>query len=250
MSPTNTNGTNGVWPSAGSGAATVATVAPEPMPKRLVASVGFLLDATRRRRSGRIALWMVVVALATSGLWLLSYPFFTDLWAHRIQGGLEKQFTALTVTEPSGFREAPIGTALTRLRIPKLGVNVIVVEGTSGNALRAGAGHYKGTALPGDPTGNVAIAGHRTGFGQPFRHLERLRRGDEILLATPFGTFVYEVVGPFDGHGNPWIVVPTDLSVTSPTAEPSLTLTTCDPPHSTKNRLIVRARLVGTQRRG
>lgn len=237
------------WPLAGAGSRPVTVTRREPAPMRALAAVGFLLDAARRRRSGRMALWSLVVGLAAAGVFLLSYPLITDLWAHRIQGGLEKQFKELTAAgvPGSGYVAKPAeGRALTRLRIPKLGVNVIVVEGVSGNALRAGAGHYPDTALPGDPTGNAAIAGHRTGFGQPFRHLERLREGDRIELITPFGTFVYRVVGPFDGHKNPWVTKPTDLTVIGPTPEPSLTLTTCDPPHTSKNRLIVRARLVAS----
>ena len=86
---------------------------------------------------------------------------------------------------------------------------------------------------------------HRTGFGEPFRHLEKLTKGDEVSLQTPFGTFLYKVIGPFDGHGNPWITGPEDWGVVGPTPTASLTLTTCDPPHTSLNRLIVRLVLVG-----
>lgn len=212
-------------------------------PRRLFASAGFLLDAARRRKGGRIALWGLVVALALGGIGLLTYPFITHWWAKRIQGRLETQFGTPGSVQAYKAHSIPVGGALTRIKIPKLGVDVIVVEGVTGNALRAGAGHYPDTPLPGE-LGNVAIAGHRTGFGQPFRHVERLREGDEIILETPVGTFRYEVVGPFDGHRNPWITRPDAWEVLDRTPYAALTLTTCDPPNTSKNRLIVRARLV------
>lgn len=248
------NGSNGngshageAWPTAGVGARPTTVTRREGAPKRAVASIGFLLDASRRRRSGRMALWAVVVALALSGVGLLTYPFVTDIWANNIQGGLNDQFAKISpeqARQAFTSRSVTVGSALTKLKIPKLGVNVIVVEGITGNALRAGAGHYPSSELPGSVTGNVAIAGHRTGFGEPFRHLDRLTAGDRIELATPFGSFLYEVLPPFDGHANPWITGPDDWTVVGATPYPALTLTTCDPPHTSKNRLIVRARLV------
>jgi sortase A len=211
--------------------------------RRVLGSAGFLFDAARRRKGGRIFLWTLVVGLAIGGVVLLTYPMLTDFWAHRRQSGLAKQFTAPSQIQAYRDRRIPVGGALTRLRIPKLGVNVIVVEGISGNALRAGAGHYPDTPLPGE-LGNVAIAGHRTGFGEPFRHLERMRKGDRIILETPIGRYVYEVTGPFDGHANPWITGPKDWTVLTSGIGAELTLTTCDPPHTSKNRMIVRAALV------
>jgi sortase A len=221
----------------------------EALPKRIAATIAFLADASRRRRSGRMALWLVVLALAVAGVGMLTYPFYTHYYAHKQQGKLTKEFEAIkgpAAIDAYKKRQLKIGDPLTRIIIPKLKLNVIVVEGISGNALRAGAGHYETTSLPGD-FGNVAIAGHRTGFGEPFRHLERLRAGDQIVLVTPIGRYTYQVTEPFDGHANPWITLPTDLSVIQPTADPSLTLTTCDPPHTSLNRLIVRAKLVKSE---
>jgi len=231
------------WPASGVGSRPVATVRKEPAPKRAFASLGFLLDASRRRKTGRFALWFLVIALALGGIGLLSYPLVTDVWAHRIQHRLDQGFASPQAKQL--FLHPTDGSPLTRLVIPKLHVDIIVVEGISGNALRAGAGHYPGTALPGASSGNIAIAGHRTGFGEPFRHLEKLTKGDQVTLQTPFGTYVYQVVGGFDAHGNPWITSPDDWSVIGPTPTASLTLTTCDPPHTSLNRLIVRLVLVG-----
>jgi len=239
------------WPLRGVGSVSIKeTKQTEVAPKRVLSSIGFVLDATRRRRSGRLVLWFLVIAMTLGGLGLLLYPVATDIWADRIQNRLEGEFADRAASPDdarAAFRADEIGPgeALTRLKIPRLGVNVIVVEGISGNALRAGAGHYPGTPLPCEG-GNVAIAGHRTGFGEPFRHLERLKAGDEITLQTPFGTCTYRVLPPFDGHPNPWVTHAKDWTVVSNTPEASLTLTTCDPPGTSKDRLIVRAQLVGS----
>jgi sortase A len=238
------------WPDAGVGGMAAVPARRENPAKRVFGAVGFVLDAIRRRRSGRIVAWFLVIALFLAGIGLLVYPFATDIWAGRIQGGLEQQFgEGATQVQAYRSRSVAVGDALTKIRVPALGgtigtKGVIVVEGTTGNALRAGAGHYEQTALPGDPTGNVAIAGHRTGFGEPFRNLHLLKQGDRIELATPIGHYAYEVIGPFDGHPNPWITSADDWSVVTLTPEPMLTLTTCDPPGTSKNRLIVRAQLV------
>lgn len=158
---------------------------------------------------------------------------------------------------PSGTTPRVIGTAtpLPRsidpgeghwvgvLSIPAIKLQQVVVNGTTVNDLRLGPGHYLGTPLPGE-TGNVAIAGHRTTWGQPFRNLDHLKRGDQIVIATPRADVLYRVE---------WlrIVAPTDLSVIGPTGTNSLTLTTCHPAYSAAQRLVVRAELaaVGQARR-
>lgn len=249
--------TDAPWPQrapAGQPLTPGAEPAPEGRVRRGLGSVAFLLDAVRRRRGGRIALWSIVVALGLGGTWLVAYPFITNFWAERIQNNLEQDFAAMEAdVDPSaqGFtadNRPGEGKALTRLRIPKLNVNVIVVEGTSGNALRAGAGHFEDTPLPGE-AGNVAIAGHRTGYGEPFRHVDKLTAGDQIILETPFATHIYKVMPGFDGHPNPWVVPPTDVSVKMTTATPVVTLITCDPPGTSETRLIVRAQLVESKDR-
>lgn len=240
------------WPSEGTGFKPAGEAAPrkENAVKRFGATIGFLADASRRRPGGRRVLWVLVSLLAITGVGMMTYPFATQIWANQIQKDKQKQFASDELlnaykTDTVGAAVGE-GEALTRLQIPKLKVDVIVVEGVSGNALRAGAGHYPESALPGD-VGNVAIAGHRTGFGQPFRNLDQLKPGDTIIMTTPVGKYTYKVMAPFDGHGNPWITHPLDWTVIAPTPTPVLTLTTCDPPHTSKNRLIIRAELVDTQ---
>ena len=80
-----------------------------------------------------------------------------------------------------------------RIAIEDIELETLVVEGTSAAALRAGAGHYPSSPLPGE-VGNVAIAGHRTTYGRPFNRLDELDAGADIWLSTPVGDYRYEVV--------------------------------------------------------
>lgn len=131
------------------------------------------------------------------------------------------------------------GAALARIDIPKIGLDQVVVEGTTTADLRMGPGHYAGTALPGEP-GNVGIAGHRTTYGHPFYRLAELAPGDSIALAVPGFTWRYVVTGSA-------VVAPSDVAVIGPVGPGGwLTLTTCNPPYQATTRLIVRARLAGT----
>jgi sortase A len=123
------------------------------------------------------------------------------------------------------------------LQIPKIGLDVVVVEGTSESDLSLGPGLYPGAPLPGQ-VGNSAIAGHRTTFGAPFYSLSALGPGDAIYVTTLQGRFHFSVTASL-------VVSPSDDAVVAPTPFPELTLTTCDPPFSATYRLVVHARLVG-----
>ena len=83
-------------------------------------------------------------------------------------------------------RQATPGEPLGRIHIPRLDMNMVFVQGVSGDALNKGPGHYLPTALPGE-RGTVGIAGHRTTYLAPFRHIDELRHGDEIVLRMPYG---------------------------------------------------------------
>lgn len=129
-----------------------------------------------------------------------------------------------------------LGSPIARLRIPSIDVDMIVVEGTSLDELAKGPGHYRETPLPGQ-RGPVGIAGHRTGWGSPFIDLDRLGRGDRIIIELKDDQrFVYEVT-------NTRVVDPGDVWVLNgdprSDAEYSLTLTTCTPKYTSRNRLIV-----------
>jgi sortase A len=110
------------------------------------------------------------------------------------------------------------GQTLTRLVIPRINLEAIVVEGTESRQLIAGPGHLTDTPMPGD-TGNAVITAHRDTF---FRHIFELEKGDEITVQRDGRLFRYEVTGKK-------VVQPTDLSVLSPTPEAQLTLITCYP---------------------
>ena len=200
------------------------------------------LTAKGRRLIVRVVMGTAVV-LFLSGSAFVAYPFYTDYQARKQQQTLSVALKSDSIRRQFEGDRVPDASPLTRLVIPRLEVDTVVVEGISDDALDTGAGHYPDTPLPGEP-GNVAIAGHRNTFGKPFENLDRLRPGDQVILETPIGRHVYEMVQPFDRHGNPWVTDPDDTSVLTPTSESILTLTTCHPKGSAKQRLIARLKLV------
>jgi sortase A len=132
-------------------------------------------------------------------------------------------------------RRTPYGGAVGRLVVPRMGLDMVVVRGSGGAALRKGPGFYDRSPLPGVP-GTVAIAGHRTTFLAPFRHLDRLRRGDTITLRMPYATFTYRV----DEHR---VVQPDATWITHRTSYDRVVLSACHPLFSASHRLVVSARL-------
>jgi sortase A len=205
-----------------------------------------IVGALGRRRWLRRGLSFTSLTIGLVAIGVLGYPFYTNLYADRVQARLEREFASAdlaqdyttcreqgTASESCNIGE---GDSLTRIIIPAIDIDVVVVEGTSASALRAGAGHYASTPLPCEP-GNVAIAGHRTTYGRPFHNLDLLEPGDEITLETPVGACRYAVTETF-------IVQPDNVSVIAPTTDQRLTLTTCNPKGSARERLIVTAELV------
>jgi sortase A len=139
-------------------------------------------------------------------------------------------------------RSAGRGDAVGRIRIPKIKANFVVVNGTDTASLRKGPGIYDEVPFPGAP-GTTAIAGHRTTYLAPFRRIDRLARGDEIVLAMPYARLTYEVE-------KKRIVAPTELSVIKRVGFDRLVLSACHPLYSAAKRIVVFARLVGEQARG
>jgi sortase A len=131
------------------------------------------------------------------------------------------------------------GKPIGEIRIPVIGINQVVVEGTNTNDLRKGPGHYIGTPLPGEP-GNASLAGHRTTYGHPFYNLNAVKVGDPIVLTTVQGIFVYDMV-------KSQVVAPNDNHVLDNAFGDYLTLTTCNPRFSASSRLIVTAQLAHSQ---
>jgi sortase A len=139
---------------------------------------------------------------------------------------------------PSAPPAAPpkAGDGLGFIEAPTIGLRAAVVEGVGVRDLRKGPGHLPRSPLPGEQ-GNVVISGHRTTYGAPFSRLDELAAGDPIRLVTPRGTFEYTV-------SSKRTVAPTEVSVIAPTDDARLTLTTCHPRYSARQRLIVVASLV------
>ena len=187
------------------------------------------------------------LVLFLAGVVMFSYPVGTDVYSRVEQGQLREQFSSPEAQQAYRERRIEVGQGLTTLRIPKIGVEVLVVEGTTPAALRAGAGHYKETPLPGE-AGNVAIAGHRTTYGRPLNRMDELRPGDIVELETPLAVHTYRAVAAFDGHANPWVVSPSDYGVVAQEGVANgLTLTTCHPKGSARQRLVMRFELVSSE---
>ena len=208
-----------------------------------------LLGDALRRPGGRRGLSVLSLVLLVAGLGMFAYPNGTDAYSAIRQDRLKARFDNPAVAKAYKKREVPVGEGLTRLQLPKIGLDVLVVQGTTPDALRAGAGHYKDTPLPGE-AGNVGIAGHRTTYGRPFNRLDEMHAGDVAVLETPLGVYTYKAVGAFSGHANPWVVVPTDISVVDQDKKAhQLTLTTCNPKGSARQRLVMRFTLMKSQPR-
>ncbi len=127
------------------------------------------------------------------------------------------------------------GDAIGKIDIPRIGADYDIIQGTDELSLEKGPGHYPETALPGLGR-TVAIAGHRTTYLAPFRHVDALRPGDRILVRMPYGRFTYVV----QYHR---IVLPTALWVTRNVGYERLVLSACNPLYSAAQRIIIFARL-------
>ena len=157
---------------------------------------------------------------------------------------------ATTTSSPNGAVtiELPIieqGSPIGQISIPKIGSNWTFVQGTTKNDLHKGPGHYLATPYPGQ-VGNAAIAGHRTTNGAPFNRIDELSKGDVIKIATYWGDFTYEVydsciVSPQDT----WVADKPSNCAKKPSKEGAveLTLTSCHPKRSARQRYVVKARL-------
>jgi sortase A len=142
---------------------------------------------------------------------------------------------AARAAQPRARAGDPVG----RLRAEAIGLDEVVVQGTEAAMLRKGPGHYPDSPLPG-ARGTVAIAGHRTTYGAPFRDVDDLDRGERIELRMPYGRFTYRVE-------RTRIVAPTATWVTRRVSYDRLVLTACHPLYSAAQRIVVFARLERAQ---
>ena len=214
-----------------------------------------------RARPLRGVLRFVASVLITSGVLMLLDAALTVTWqepvsallANRAQDRLgdeldeaARRFGPPSRSAPSprelrrlaaaSRRRTGEGDAIGRISFPTLDRRYVMVQGTGTAPLREGPGHYPKTSFPGEG-GTVAVAGHRTTYLAPFRTIDRLRRGERIVLEMPYARLVYRVEAER-------IVPPTATHVTNrvPGRE-RLVLSACHPLYSAAQRIIVFARL-------
>lgn len=185
--------------------------------------------------------------LIGAGVLLLLFVVYqlwgTGLRESREQDRLAAEFDAIVVVSGSADAREPVavrGEPLSRIKIPSIGVDKVLVGGVDVESLKKGPGLFPNSPLPGQ-LGNVAIAGHRTTYGAPFEDLDKIDVGDEIVFETPNGTRTYRV------HKEPHNVFPSNVEVveTKDPTKATLTLVTCTPKFTSWKRLIVEAELVG-----
>ena len=225
-----------------------------------LAAAGATPKAPRRRRLLRallvVGLLVGVLAVVDGLLTIFWQEPVTMVMQERSQSALRSDLSSLRKTfaaAPEVQRETVAGRmrrqaltllharkdgqALGTISIPRIGLKTVMVEATTHDALAKGPGHYRGTVLPG-LDGTVGIAGHRTTYGAPFRHVDALRPGSRIEVRMPYGRFVYRVTGT-------QIVTPDDArSLRSQPGLHRLVLTACHPLYSAAQRIVVTARQV------
>ncbi|HEY6605571.1 MAG TPA: class D sortase [Gaiellaceae bacterium] len=217
------------------------------------------------RKAGFALMAVGLVLVAWVGVTLKWGEPFTSLYTRHEQQALSKELQALDRkwsggerlssaarsrttaragalrARAAGFRQSlRDGRAFGRIIVPRLGLNMVVIEGTSEGDLQKGPGHYNArsgrrTSVPG-LGGVIAIAGHRTTYLHPFRHIDALRPGDGITLVMPYGTFRYRVYYHRVVDSREWRIL-------RPRPFEKLVLTACHPLYSASHRFVVYARL-------
>jgi sortase A len=230
----------------------------------------------KTRRSGVILIAGGLLVLIYSAAVLFWRDPATDLYnryqQNRLEAALEQELAASDAARPTAddaveeaggslvarkaaaraaitrdarhFRaDLELGQAFGRIEIPRIDLDAVVVHGTRWGAdLSRGPGHYEQTTVPGLGR-TVGVAGHRTTFGAPFRHIDDLRTRDEIVLEMPYGRFRYRV---FEHE----IVDSVDWSVIRDRGFDTIMLSACHPLYSADQRWIVYGRLVEVRPRG
>lgn len=197
------------------------------------------------RRSARW-LGLLLVVTGVAGLAFVGYELWgSGLYASQAQNSLrhalQRQWNPGPAVRPLETAPVRLGDGVAVLRVPRFGRGYaqVIVEGVARGDLRRGPGHYPGSAMPGQ-VGNFAVAGHRTTYGAPFGRLDELRPGDAIVLETRASWLTYRVTGTR-------VVAPNEVAVTAPVPDAPgrqptqalLTLTTCNPRYSARQRLVV-----------
>lgn len=238
----------------------------------------FKAGPPRRRRKARFAralAWMLIslgaLALADAAVTLVWQEPFSALYATVRQSDLEGELHEIESKAPTLHEEQALererderhrvlllarnmeakvhlGSAIGRIDIPKIGSDFVLIDGTGTSELEAGPGLYSkhaypGVSFPGVP-GTTAIAGHRTTFLEPFKHIAELRRGEHIYITMPYARFTYTILGER-------AVLPTQTGiVVARKGYTRLVLSSCTPEFSAEKRLLVFAKLSEVQPRG
>lgn len=152
------------------------------------------------RTAGEIFITLGVVVL----LFMVYEVWVTDLFSAEKQHTASDQLDGDWAKDRTLHPELIDGKAFARIHIPSFGAdwNFTIQEGTGEDSLAIGPGHYKGTALPGEP-GNFGVAGHRVGKGAPFNDLDNLSSCDQIVIETHTDFFIYQVL-PYDDEVEGW----------------------------------------------
>jgi sortase A len=203
-----------------------------------------------------------VLALADAGVTLVWQEPFSAIYAKLRQDHLSGALAKVERAAPTMIEERQLvdlsdvrrriallagglqgrakdGSPVGRIRIPRIGASFVVVKGTDTSDLESGPGIYPETVFPG-MAGTTAIAGHRTTYLAPFRHVDQLRSGSVIHLDMPYAHFTYTVVAKR-------VVDPTDVSAAvSNVGYSRLVLSACTPLFSAAKRLLIYARLTRT----
>jgi len=222
-----------------------------------------LAGGTRKRRTGlRSVVRFVAAVMTMSGVLLLTDAGVTLAWQEPISAVLALQDQAELGDELDQKLDAPgegrkqgdeladdeleklaeryreelaTGEAWGRIEFPTLDKDYVAVEGTDQGTLQSGPGHYPETRLPGEGA-TTAIAGHRTTYLAPFRYIDQLGEGDEIVIEMPWARFTYEFEEQL-------IVEPSQTDVTDTVGHERLVLTACHPLYSAAQRIVVFAKL-------
>ena len=208
----------------------------------------------RRRRAHLSWLWSVAVAgtaavAAMAGLDLLGRPAAPPMLRASFVGASAVPDIRLgaAAAPPAVARAGPIDVPVDpyaseevveigTLSIPKLGVRQRLMRGITLRNIDLGPSHWPGSAMPGQ-AGNMVVAGHRVTHSRPFRNIDQLVAGDEIVVTAQGQQATYRMASAF-------VVTPDRTDIANPTETPSLTLFACHPPGSARQRYVVRADLV------
>ncbi|MGW2565602.1 class E sortase [Streptomyces sp. NPDC001537] len=210
----------------------------------------------RKPSPGVVASRAIGEVFITTGVLMLLFVTYQLWWTNvRAHEAADKEASTLQNDWASGKRapgEFEPGQGFAILHIPELDVVVPIAQGVSNKQVldKGMVGHYSEgrlkTAMPDAKTGNFALAGHRNTHGEPFRYINKLKKGDEVVVETQDEYFVYKVTStlPVTSPSNTSVIapVPPQSGFTKPGRY--ITLTTCTPEFTSKYRLIVWGKMV------